>query len=1201
LKKFPISTCFTTLASLGREGWGGRLFLLPVILLCLTACNLADRGQTDKLNELSYTFRYRNLDSTLYYANRAMESAKGYDAGLAEALNNMAFVNITRMKYQQAYQQLDSVSGITDNQVELLIADIQHMRLCQRMSRNKDFYTYRESALRKLRRIEEEHSMLNEHQKKRMVYARSEFAIVTSTYYYYVGLQEPSSQALMDIKPDGEIVGDTAQWLNYLYNVGAGGVLTQGSQHDINISEMDHLLRCYMMSVQFGYPFWTANSLQAMSEHLQGPTYSQYTNEESLYALRYVNIDNMPDSLLAGNFAERSLGIFQEYGDVYQISGAYRTLAQCYWDINDYQASLECLNKALADSAAIFQAPDLVASIHEQQSVVYAAMDNLDECYAKRHDYLQKQEQTRQDRYLESRADQLKQSVSLLNMMIIAIVVMLCVAVLLSFFYTYMRRRKTKGNSVEQLLQPLKQWRGDNEQRNLRLDEQYEETIEKQQMTEARMENSKRLYLEQRAKVALVNSVTPFIDRMLHEIHRLERDDENQELREERYAYIAELTDIINEYNSMLTQWIQLRQGELRLHIESFPLQPLFDIVAHAQMSFQLRNITLNIEPTSEWVKADKILTLFMINTIADNARKFTPSGGKVTVSAKASDKYVEVAVEDTGVGMTDEQMAAAFSVEKKAIADEALQSTAHNDKGDTSHGFGLVNCKGIIEKYKKTSSLFSVCAIGVESEKGKGSRFHFRLPKGVVRLMTALAIITATCGTAMADSPKPDVSLLSQKAASYTDRLAGLNNAGNHEMTLACADSAIMCVNGIYKAYFPNRKDTLMTVSSNSVALPEINWYHDSIPVDFNMILTIRNESAVAALALHEWATYRYNNRVYTQLFKEMSADNTLAEYCRVMQKSQSNKYVAIVILVILAIIIFLAYFMLYYRHMVYYRFCVERVRNINDILLSEKKDEEKLGQINKLMDGDDKLPQSLQEVVGEIIQSLNNSIENYGQRMSLIGQAEDGLRKIEFEDARLHVCNSVLDNCLSTLKHETMYYPSRIRNLIDDGDGNLKNISELATYYKEIYTLLSAQAMRQVRSVTPECAPISIADFVGGHQQSPLMNTVVLGDKMMLQYMVEMLRKQNQGTMPAVKVEEKANNYLLLRFEMNKLSLTEKQCQELFNPAMNNLPFLLCRQIIRDTGEVTNARGCGIVAERAADGHTNVLVTLAKGRKSS
>lgn len=66
-------------------------------------------------------------------------------------------------------------------------------------------------------------------------------------------------------------------------------------------------------------------------------------------------------------------------------------------------------------------------------------------------------------------------------------------------------------------------------------------------------------------------------------------------------------------------------------------------------------------------------------------------------------------------------------------------------------HGFGLINCKGIIEKYRKLSSLFNVCTIGVESEPGKGSRFFFRLPKGIRRTLAILIILVAGLQGAMA------------------------------------------------------------------------------------------------------------------------------------------------------------------------------------------------------------------------------------------------------------------------------------------------------------------------------------------------------------------------------------------------------------------------------------------------------------------
>lgn len=56
-------------------------------------------------------------------------------------------------------------------------------------------------------------------------------------------------------------------------------------------------------------------------------------------------------------------------------------------------------------------------------------------------------------------------------------------------------------------------------------------------------------------------------------------------------------------------------------------------------------------------------------------------------------------------------------------------------------HGFGLMNCKGIIDKYKKTNEIFRVCLFRIESELGKGSRFYFRLPKGVRKVLMLVLI----------------------------------------------------------------------------------------------------------------------------------------------------------------------------------------------------------------------------------------------------------------------------------------------------------------------------------------------------------------------------------------------------------------------------------------------------------------------------
>ena len=1059
------------------------LFIISTIIL--SACSRTDRQAVDKLNEQSYAYHYRNIDSTESYARRAAKLAEGYHAGRAEALNNLAFVYIVRMEYDEAERLLNEVVETTNHQVQQLIAYVQQMRLCQRRSRNREFHDYRELADKTIRRINEERASLSEHDQRCLLYAETEYAIVNSTYYYYVGLEQQSIDALNAINPN-EVQRDTAQFLNYLYNIGAGGIITQGSQQEINQQEFDRLMRCFLMARQGDYPYFAANALEALSEHLMEPPVRDHLMMDNMPAMKFLNPDHVDDNMLAGYLAENSLYIFREFGDVYQIAGAYRTLASCFRQIGDYESALYNLEQALSDSA-IYQAPDLVASIREQLSVAYAAIDDKQQSDYNRNLYLDVQETTRQDRQLEARANQYERAISQLNLMIIAVIV----AIILLFFslwlFNYLNKKRTKTEGTDEL---------------------FEQKSEDIQALQLRVEASERRNLEQRAKVSLVNSVTPFIDRILHEVKNPEKADAE---------YIQELTDQINDYNDVLTYWIQLRQGELSLHIESFALQELFDLLAKGHASFQMKGVELNIAPTDAVVKADKVLTLFMLNTLADNARKFTDKGGKVSISANDQEEYVEIAVEDTGQGMTDEQLQHLF--ESKPIKDDG--------KAQTSHGFGLLNCKGIIEKYRKISQIFSVCQIAATSKLGQGSRLFFRLPKGILRMLILGMLLSGTALTVYGQQPKPTptVSDPLAQASAYADSAYFCNINGQYERTLVFADSCIDCLNRQYLSLQPRGRYLMRSIGNPSLIAPEIKWLHDGLDVNYHIILDIRNESAVAALALHEWQIYNYNNRIYTQLFKEMSADDTLGDYCRTMQQSQTNKTIAIILLVILALAILPAYYLLYYRHRLYSRF------------LSEQ------------------------------------------QRQTDLEMLDDEQRRTELEISNLHVSNAVLDNCLSTLKHETMYYPSRIRQTLDSGD--TESLSEVTSYYRELYGMLSQQAMRQVERTHLHLRPLSME------------GVTILGDENLIRYLFEILRKQSGEKKPEIQFSQKNEKYVEVSVAMPGLDFSKEQPEDLFQPKREHIPFLICRQIVRDHGEATNRRGCGIRAE-IINGIPHILITL-------
>lgn len=1155
--------------------------VMMLALFFYSACGPSHKQEVDRLNTLSYAYHYRNLDSTKMLAQRALALSDDYSAGYAEACNNLAFVEMAKMNYKEARRWLGLVEEKSNNQLELLIADVQMMRICQRESHNKDFYSYREKAMVRLRRLGEEASNLPPRERRRATYAHSEFDIVDATYCYYVGLEEPMLKALNDIDADA-LEADTAQYLNYLYNIGSGGAITNGTSEQIAQTEFDYLIQCYMLAsagrvvmpdgtMVGGYPYWQANALQSISEHLQKAKMRDFLIRNNLPAIQYLNVEQMPDTLLAGNLAQRALNLFISYGDTYQIAGGYRTLAECYFAIEDYNSAGDCLLRALQVSKNIKSAPDLVASIRERLCLVYSALDNKQQSDYNRNIYLDLQERTRQDKQLEARATLLDDNALQLNLIISAVLAMILLVVILLYLFDRMRRRKIQSKPLSSLLEPLEQWKQRNAQYINDINERKEELDEEISIARLHLDDNKKRNLEQRAKVSLVNSITPFIDRMIHEVDKLAEDDEStpDEVKQERYEYISELTDKINQYNTILTNWIQMRQGTLNLRIVSFPLQPLFDIVAKGKMSFLMKKIELDVQPTAAKVKADRTLTLFMINTIADNARKFTPAGGKVTVSAEEHDKYVEIVIADTGKGMDEEQLAHVF------------------DRTYTGgHGFGLLNCKGIIEKYKKVSSIFNICRIEAESEVGKGSVFRFRLPKGIGRMIVGVILLLASSVSSFASQihqhtqATGKVSRELTLADAFADSAYYSNINGTYQRTLAFADSAIYYLNQHYLRQYPQGKN-LMVSSPKLSQAAELKWFADSLKTDYSIILDIRNESAVAALALHQWTLYDRNNKVYTKLFRERSTDNTLPEYVRTMKSSENSKTVAVILLFLLLLQLPIAYYLLYYRHVVTYRFAVDRIRDINLLLLSDQSVPEKLKRIREIWSKKSRHSRvnfRLDEVVHEIEEELKRGLDLSNGKEVDNQLLEDELRRVRFENDRLHVSNSVLDNCLSTLKHETMYYPSRIRQLIEASPDDVASLKELVDYYKSIYLMLSAQAMEQV--------------------ETNLKCDAALKDDLfrLIQETVKDLAKAHGIAITQVKPEIKSVHtaYATCQFVFSGLRYDDSWHHLLFTPLTVDMRFLVCRQIVREMGETTNLRGCGIQAKPSDEGFLLIEVVL-------
>lgn len=90
-------------------------------------------------------------------------------------------------------------------------------------------------------------------------------------------------------------------------------------------------------------------------------------------------------------------------------------------------------------------------------------------------------------------------------------------------------------------------------------------------------------------------------------------------------------------------------------------------------------------------------------------------------------------------------------------------------------------------------------------------------------------------------------------------------------------------------------------------------------------------------------------------------------------------------------------------------------------------------------------------------------NAVVKLATQYRDIESAHEETRRASWEDSMLHVQNMVLDNCLSTIKHETIYYPNKIKQIIGrlntqnlpekDEREAVETITELIEYYKGIF----------------------------------------------------------------------------------------------------------------------------------------------------
>jgi signal transduction histidine kinase len=164
----------------------------------------------------------------------------------------------------------------------------------------------------------------------------------------------------------------------------------------------------------------------------------------------------------------------------------------------------------------------------------------------------------------------------------------------------------------------------------------------------------------------------------------------------------------------------KIEAGRMELNLGSFPLVPLVEDVARTIEPMATKNgnrIVIDCRPELGTMQADQIRVRQALLNLVSNANKFTEKG-TVTIAARSQRNegrdWITIAVTDTGIGMTAEQMGKLFQEFSQA------SSTTASRYGGT--GLGLAISRRFCQMMGGD--------ITVESEVGRGSTFTIRLPR---------------------------------------------------------------------------------------------------------------------------------------------------------------------------------------------------------------------------------------------------------------------------------------------------------------------------------------------------------------------------------------------------------------------------------------------------------------------------------------
>jgi two-component system CheB/CheR fusion protein len=224
---------------------------------------------------------------------------------------------------------------------------------------------------------------------------------------------------------------------------------------------------------------------------------------------------------------------------------------------------------------------------------------------------------------------------------------------------------------------------------------------------------------------------------------------------------VTHLTRLIDD----LLDVTRIARGKIQLRLEQVELSELiWRTLEDHKSSFEAAGVTLEAQREPKvWVRADSARLVQIVSNLLTNALKFTPRGGRVSVSLKQPPERVLLSIVDTGAGIPEEVLSHIF--EPFAQAPQTL------DRAKGGLGLGLAMVKGLVELHGGGVTVRS-------SGLGNGTE---------VKLWLATCVAPASAApAATAAQPRPRRVLLIEDNADAAETLQLALSLNGHEVRSA-------------------------------------------------------------------------------------------------------------------------------------------------------------------------------------------------------------------------------------------------------------------------------------------------------------------------------------------------------------------------------------------------------------------------------